>query len=61
MSEPLPPHLAIHRARPFSHMLAYFVRPTISDDELEFCFYKLKYGKNSSELTGARLLLIFAF
>ena len=61
VSEPLPPLLAFHRARPFSLVLAYFVRPTISNDELEFCFHKWKYGKNSSELTGARLLSIYAF
>lgn len=61
VSEPLPLHLAFHRARPFSHVLEYFVRPTISNDELEFCFYKWKYGKNSSGLTGARLLLLYGF
>lgn len=52
VSEPLPPHLAFHRARPFSHGLAY--------DELVLV-HKWKCGKNSSELTGARLLSIYAF
>lgn len=54
-------HISPFIARGHFHTCWRISFVSLSNDKLEFCFHKSKYGKNSSELTDARLLLIYAF